>query len=125
MMKKIQCLKELNEIKGEFPDALIEYLMNEFYSLYEYLSNGQKIEEFMLPAYQVMVIIESQRELNTLLKRFWELEFVDEISLVNMTIKRIGINSLEDIQLNYVIKSYNIRTTKFNQIFLTILENKW
>ncbi|MFC0416803.1 hypothetical protein ACFFHH_15290 [Cytobacillus solani] len=124
-MKKIQCLKELNEIKGEFPDALIEYLMNEFYSLYEYLSNGQKIEEFMLPAYQVMVIIESQRELNTLLKRFWELEFVDEISLVNMTIKRIGINSLEDIQLNYVIKSYNIRTTKFNQIFLTILENKW
>lgn len=108
MMKKIQCLKELNEIKGEFPDALIEYLMNEFYSLYEYLSNGEKIEEFMLPAYQVMVIIESQRELNTLLKRFWELEFVEEISLVNMTIQRIGINSLEDIQLNYVIKSYNI-----------------
>lgn len=102
-MKRIQCLKDLNNLAGDIPDELLNYLRSEFYSLYEYLSNGEKIEEYKLPMYQVMVVLENKRELDLLFKKTSEieLEFIDEVHLVNIYIKRIGIQSYQDIQLHY------------------------
>ncbi|WP_336637961.1 hypothetical protein [Lysinibacillus fusiformis] len=40
-MKKIQQLKELLALKQELQEDSIEYLEEEFYSLYEYLRYGE------------------------------------------------------------------------------------
>lgn len=106
-MKRIQCLKDFNTLVGEIPNEFLDYLNCEFYSLYEYLSNGEKLENFILPNYQNMVIFEEGDEINKLLIHTLDLEFVEEVELNEITIIRIGLNYEEDIQLNYGIKRGN------------------
>lgn len=51
-----------------------------------------------------MVILEVEDEVNNLMNNTLDLEFVEEVELNEFTIIRIGINKLEDIQLNYAMK---------------------
>ncbi|PGT88756.1 hypothetical protein [Bacillus sp. AFS040349] len=105
-MKKIQQLKELLALKQELQRDLMQYLEEEFSGLYEYLNNGEKLEDFILPDYQNMVILEEDEEINKILSRTLDVEFVEEVELNSVTVIRIGLNCEEDIQLNYAIKSY-------------------
>ncbi|TWI59650.1 hypothetical protein [Halalkalibacter nanhaiisediminis] len=103
-MKRIQRLKELNNLAGDISDEFLDYLSDEFYSLYEYLSNGEKLIDFLLPDYQNIVILEEEDEINNFLNHTLDIEFVEELELNGATIIRIGINIDEDIQLNYAMK---------------------
>jgi len=103
-MKRIQRLKELNNLAGDISDEFLDYLSNEFYSLYEYLSNGEKLIDFLLPDYQNMVILEEEDEINSFLNHTLDIEFIEELELNGATIIRIGINIDEDIQLTYAMK---------------------
>lgn len=104
-MKMIYCLKDLNNLAGDLPNEMVKYLRSEFSSLFEYLSNGEEIQEFKLPTYQAMVVIENEKELDMLFKKTSEieLEFIDGIHLENIYIKRIGIQNFQDIQLHYAL----------------------
>lgn len=66
-MKKIQQLKELLALKQKLQEDLMQYLEEEFFSLYEYLNNGEELENFMLPNYQNMLILEGEEEINNIL----------------------------------------------------------
>ncbi|MCY8972165.1 hypothetical protein [Bacillus atrophaeus] len=103
-MKRIQCLKDLNKLSGDIPDKLVNYLSSEFYSLYDYLSNGEKIEEFLLENHQAILIVEDIEELDLLLQNRLELEYVEEVQLNSTLCLRIGIYQLGDIQLHYYFK---------------------
>lgn len=103
-MKRIQCLKDLNNLAGDIPEELVNYLISEFYDLYEYLSNGKTIEEFFLENHQVILIVEDSEELDLLLQNRLELEYVEEVQLNSSLCMRIGISQLEDIQLHYYFK---------------------
>lgn len=104
MMKKIQRLKDFKTIEGELSKELVKYLEEEFFGLYEYLSNGEKVEDFILPSYQAMIILEKEEELNQLIQNSMELEFMEEVYLKEMVILRIGMRSWDDIQLFYYKK---------------------
>jgi|GEM_PF-5323124 hypothetical protein len=104
MMKKIQRLKDFKTIEGELSKELVKYLEEEFFGLYEYLSNGEKVEDFILPSYQAMIILEKEEELNQLIQNSMELEFMEEDYLKEMVILRIGMRSWDDIQLFYYKK---------------------
>ncbi|MFK9091707.1 hypothetical protein [Bacillus salipaludis] len=103
-MKRIQRLSELLELKQQIQKDLGKYLEEEFYDLYEYLSNGEQVDEFILAPYQAMILLEEKEELNNLLSNPLELEFQEEINLKNSTVLRIGILSAVDVQLCYAIK---------------------
>lgn len=103
-MKKIQQLKELLALKQELREDLMQYLEEEFYGLYEYLSNGEQVDEFVLETHQAMTLLEEKGELNILLSNPLELEFQEEVNLNNSRVLRIGVLSAEDIQLCYVLK---------------------
>ncbi|MFJ7725884.1 hypothetical protein ACIQXV_06935 [Neobacillus sp. NPDC097160] len=103
-MKKIRCLSELLELKQKIQKDFGEYLEEEFYGLYEYLSNGEKVDEFVLAPYQAMILLEGKEELNKLLSNPLELEFREEVNLKDSMVLRIGILSAEDVQLCYKIK---------------------
>ncbi|NEY18566.1 hypothetical protein G4D61_01100 [Bacillus ginsengihumi] len=100
-MKKIQQLRELLALKSEIQKDIADYLETEFWDLYEYLSNGEKVEDFILPYYQAMIILEDTEELNQLMINEMEIEFKEEVILKSLTILRIGIMNDEDIQLHY------------------------
>ncbi|MEC1892330.1 hypothetical protein [Cytobacillus firmus] len=102
-MKRIQNKMELLSIKKELHDDLIQYLMEEFYGLYEYLSNGENIEEFTLPFCQAMMVLETEKELAELTRNQIELEFMEEVCLKSIIVLRIGIRQSDDIQLCYAI----------------------
>lgn len=101
--KKIQSLKDLLTLKQELQNDLAEYLEDEFSSLYEYLSNGEGVEDFTLPFYQVMIILEEERELTKLLQNQMELEYMEEVYLKDIVLLRIGRRQYDDIQLFYFI----------------------
>ncbi|MCD7035333.1 hypothetical protein LRR81_13900 [Metabacillus sp. GX 13764] len=103
-MKRIQCLTDLNNLAGDIPDELLNYLSSEFSHLYEYLSNGERIEEFLLENHQAILIVEDSKELDLLLQNRLELEYVEEIQLNSYLCLRIGISQLEDIQLHYYLR---------------------
>ncbi|UCZ70919.1 hypothetical protein LG401_18185 [Bacillus pumilus] len=107
-MKRIHCLKDFNHIEGKFLDDYIKYLRNEFYSLYEYLNNGESSKEFILPSHQSMVIIENEKEFYQLIRdEEKNLEFVEEVQINKMnSLKRIGLFQFQDIQLYYFLR-YN------------------
>lgn len=104
-MKKIQQLKELLVLKQELQEDLMQYLEKEFYGLYEYLSNGEKVEEFVLAPHQAMILLEEKGELNNLLRNPLELEFQEEVNLENSRVSRIGVLCAEDVQLCYMKKN--------------------
>jgi hypothetical protein len=103
-VKRIRCLSEILELKQKLRRDLGEYLTEEFYGLYEYLSNGEQIDEFILAPYQAMILLEEKGELDKFLSNPFELEFIEEVKLKGSTILRIGILSAEDVQLGYVLK---------------------
>lgn len=103
-MKRIQCLTDLNNLAGDIPDELLNYLSSEFSNLYEYLSNGEGTEEFLLENHQAIIIVEDSKELDILLQNRLELEYVEEIQLNSSLCLRIGISQLENIQLHYYLK---------------------
>jgi hypothetical protein len=103
-MKKIRCLSELLELKQKIQKDFAEYLEEEFYGLYEYLSNGEQMDEFVLAPYQAMILLEEKGELNKLLSNSLELEFQEEVNLEKSMVLRIGILSAQDVQLCYKIK---------------------
>jgi hypothetical protein len=109
MMKRIQRLKDFKTIEGEFSKELVGYLEEEFFGLYEYLSNGEKVEDFILPSYQAMIILEEEEELNQLIQNSMELEFMEEDYLKEIVILRIGMRSWDDIQLFYYKKQSKIK----------------
>ncbi|MGM0860675.1 MAG: hypothetical protein ACQEWH_08135 [Bacillota bacterium] len=80
-----------------------EYLMDEFYSLYEYLNICESIDNFTLSITQAMVILENERELEIIKKI--DIEFVDEETLQDLITLRIGLRHEHDIQLHYCLKS--------------------
>lgn len=104
-MKRIQCLSELLELKQMIQKDLAEYLEEEFIGLYEYLSNGEQIDKFVLEPYQVMILLEEKEELNKIISNPFGVEFQEEVNLKNSMILRIGVLSAEDVQLCYAIKT--------------------
>lgn len=102
-MKIIKILDDFQEIHGNYHEIFIEYLMDEFYSLYEYLSNGESIDNFTLSNTQAMVILENERELEIIKKI--DIEFVDEENLQDLITLRIGLRHEHDIQLHYCLRS--------------------
>ncbi|MCY8921145.1 hypothetical protein [Bacillus atrophaeus] len=102
-MRNIQCLKDFNQIEKVYPSDFIQYLRNEFFSLFEYLSNGESEDDFILPLYQSIVIMEESIELENSLAS--NLEYIEEISLVVTSCLRIGIYNSEDVQLHYYLLS--------------------
>lgn len=107
-MKRIRCLSELLELKQKIPKDFGEYLEEEFYGLYEYLSNGEKIEDFLLMSYQSMIILENEGELVKVIQYKIELEFTEEVTLKGKVILRIGVRNLDDIQLHYTLFECNM-----------------
>lgn len=107
-MKKIQQLKELLALKQELQEDLMQYLEEEFYGLYEYLSNGEKIEDFLLMPYQSIIILENVEELVKVIQNKIELEFTEEVNLNGKVILRIGVRTLDDIQLHYTLFECNM-----------------
>ncbi|MEH2979916.1 hypothetical protein [Bacillus amyloliquefaciens] len=103
-MKRIQCLTDLNNLSGEIPNEFLQYLNTEFNCLYEYLSNGEELDNFILGIYQNMVILEGDDEIKKFSINTLDLEFIEEVKLSQITIIRIGLNCDEDIQLHYAIK---------------------
>lgn len=102
-MKRIHNLMDLLALKQELQESIIQFLEEEFYGLYEYLGNGEKIEDFRLPLYQTMIIVEEEGELTELIQNQMEIEFTEEIQLENTVLLRIGIRQYDDIQLCYFI----------------------
>jgi hypothetical protein len=105
-MKKIQQLKELLALKQELQEDLMQYLEEEFYGLYEYLSNGEQVNEFVLAPHQAMILLEVKEELEKLLSSPLELEFQEEVNLKYSMVLRIGVLCAEDVQLCYSMISY-------------------
>jgi hypothetical protein len=103
-MKRVRCLSELIELKQKIRKDFGDYLAEEFYSLYEYLSNGERIEEFLLDNHQAIVIVEESKELDLLLQNRLEVEYVEEVQLHSSLCIRIGISQLEDKQLYYYLQ---------------------
>lgn len=104
-MKRIQNLKELLALKQELADEFIKYLEEEFLGLYEYLSNGEQLDEFVLESHQAMILLEEEEELQKLLINPLDLEFIEEVKLKSFTVSRIGILNMEDVQLCYAVKN--------------------
>lgn len=107
-MKEIRCLSELIELRQKIQNDLGEYLAEEFYGLYEYLSNGEKIENFLLMPYQSIIILENEEELVKVIENKIELEFTEEVNLKGKVILRIGLRNMDDIQLHYTIFECNM-----------------
>jgi sRNA-binding regulator protein Hfq len=105
LMKRIQNIKELLALKQELPDEFIKYLEDEFLGLYEYLSNGEQLDEFVLESYQAMILLEEEEELQKLIGNPLDIEFIEEVILKSFTISRIGLFSIEDVQLCYALKN--------------------
>ena len=103
-MKRIQCFTDLNNLEGEIPIEFLQYLNSEFNCLYEYLSNGEELDNFILGKYQNMVILEGNDEIKKFSLNNLDMEFIEEVKLNQITIIRIGLNCDEDIQLHYAIK---------------------
>lgn len=102
-MIKIQQLKEILVLKQELKEDFVHYLEEEFYGLYEYLSNGELVEEFVLAPHQAMLLLEEKEVINNLLSNPLELEFQEEVNLENSRVLRIGVICAEDVQLCYKI----------------------
>lgn len=103
-MKQIRCLKDFEAVASFISGNFLSYLKQEFYGLYDYLSNGEKMDEFILEPYQAMILLEEKEELSKFLNNFLELEFMEEVKLHNFTVLRIGILYDEDVQLCYAVK---------------------
>ncbi|MBP1082166.1 MULTISPECIES: hypothetical protein [Bacillus] len=98
-------MDDFQEIQGNYQEEFIEYLKGEFYCLYEYLSNGESIDNCTLSNTQTMVILENERELKIIKKRSCDIEFVDEEKIQDLITPRIGLRHEHDIQLHYCLKS--------------------
>ena len=103
-MKRIRCLSELLELKQKIQKDLGDYLEGEFYDLYEYLSNGEQADEFVLAPHQTMILLEGKEELHNILSNPLDLEFQEEIKLEDSMVLRTGVFSAEDVQLCYKVK---------------------
>lgn len=100
-MKRIKYIKDFNQIEKGYPNFFVEYLKGEFHSLYEYLSYKEMLEDFKLPDYQEMVILESTEEMVKLVKCSWDLEFKEKIIFhKNFTIWRMVY--LENMMFNSI-----------------------
>lgn len=103
-MERIQCLSELLELKQKIQKDLGDYLEGEFYDLYEYLSNGEQVDELVLAPHQTMILLEEKEELHNILSNLLDPEFQEEVRLRDSKVLRIGVFSAEDVQLYYAIK---------------------
>lgn len=103
-MIKISSIKDFIKLEANLPLEFVQYLKKEFYSLFEYLSNGEGMENFILPFHLNMIVLEDKDELYSILNNRMELEFIDEEYIMTYTILRLGVNREEDIQLYYWIK---------------------
>ncbi len=106
-MRKIQCLKDFNQIEKVFSSDFVQYLRNEFFSLFEYLSNGECEEDFILLPHQAIIILENKKELKGFLEQNSNLEFLDDEHWNGVSILRMGVMMYEDVQLNYYCKRDN------------------
>ena len=100
-MKKIRSYQELLNAKRELPSEFAKYIEEEFQALYEYLSNGESVREFLLPSHQEVLILESKEEVETILGKTSDIEFIEEVKLQSEIILRIGIFQIEEVQLCY------------------------
>ncbi|MGP4107945.1 hypothetical protein [Virgibacillus sp. L01] len=106
-MKKIHSYSELQIIKQRFCREVADYLEEEFKDLYEYLSNGQGVDEFILPDHQTMVILELDEEFKKVIQKSLDMEYMEEVYMKDVLILRIGIRNLEEVQLHYnILPSY-------------------
>ncbi|PLR67727.1 hypothetical protein [Bacillus sp. UMB0893] len=103
-MKIIQCLEDFKSLTAELSDEFLDYLKSEFYSLYEYHSNGECIKEFQLENHQTIVIVEEPKELEALTQSKLGLEYIEEITIGSVSCLRIGFFQSEDVQLFYFLK---------------------
>ncbi|PLV31801.1 hypothetical protein BSP4_43400 [Bacillus subtilis subsp. subtilis] len=112
-MREIRCLKDFESVASKINDKFLVYLKQEFYGLYEYLSNGEKIEDFLLIPYESMIILEDKEELDKVIENKMGLEFIEKLHLNNKVVLRIGIRSFEDIQLHYSISECKKQRGKY------------
>ncbi|WP_394185121.1 hypothetical protein [Metabacillus halosaccharovorans] len=103
-MIKISSIKDFIKLEANIPLEFVQYIKKEFYNLFEYLSNGEEVEDFLLPFHLNMIVLEEKNELNSVLNNRMELEFIDEEYIMAYTILRLGVNREGDIQLYYWIK---------------------
>lgn len=104
-MRRIRCLSDLLELEKKILLDYMEYLKEEYYSLYNYLSNDEKLEKFVLESHRAMILLEEKGELTEILNYHLEIEFEDEVNLKNTTVLRIGVLGAEDVQLFYTVKN--------------------
>ncbi len=104
-MKKIHNYTELLQIKTLIHLELVEYLNEEFYGMYEYLSNDEKLDEFQLDTHQAIIILENKDEVNQLLNN--AVEFNEDIQLKTIMVQRVGVYSSDDVQVYFFVKDYN------------------
>jgi hypothetical protein len=103
-MKNVHRLKDIKKFEHEYPKEFNDYIEEEFFNIYEYLSNGEKVEDFMLLSHESLVILEEEKELKKVLQNQVELEFVEEIKLESINISRIGLMRSNEVQLCYYFK---------------------
>ncbi len=77
---------------------MVEYLEEQFQGMYEYLSNGERVEEFLLLSHQAMIILEVEEEFAKIIQNSMDIEEIDE-----PLIMRIGVRHWNEIQLHYKI----------------------
>ncbi|MBD8071550.1 hypothetical protein [Bacillus sp. PS06] len=103
-MIRVRMFIDFYKIEGAFPRDFVNYLKCEFTMLYDYLGNGERFENFQLSESQAIIILEELKERNDILKHQWDVEYLEEISVKDVTVERIGINLEFDIQLYYYVK---------------------
>lgn len=72
---------KLSALKQAIQGSITQYLEEEFYGLYDYLRNGEQIEDFLLMPYQSIMILDNKGELVKVIKNKIEMEFVEKVYL--------------------------------------------
>jgi hypothetical protein len=103
-MKRIQCMGDFKSLTAELSNEFLDYLKSEFYSLYEYHSNGECLKEFQLENHQTIMIVEEPKELEALTQNNLGIEYIEEIEIGSVFCLRIGVYQSEDVQLFYYLK---------------------
>jgi hypothetical protein len=103
-MKYVHRLKDIKKFERAYPKEFYDYIKEEFFNIYDYLSNGEKVEDFKLLSHESLVILEEEKELKKILQNQVELEFVEEFELESINISRIGLMKSNEVQLCYFFK---------------------
>jgi hypothetical protein len=105
IMEIVSMIEDIYRLRTkQLPIGIVDYLEKEFIGLYEYLSNGETLEDFSLEIQQCMVLLQENQEVQQLLEKRLDIEFVERIELKSLNVYRIGVRRSDDIQLYYCVE---------------------